>query len=77
MGEDRPPLPTRPQRFCDLASLVNHTPMYIEQVKYLMRTKEKTEKMTKMNHELYIHKKTGYTATPVACGWAGAIFEGT
>ena len=24
-----------------------------------------------------IDNKAGYTATPVACGWAGAIFEVT
>ena len=32
-----------------------------------------------MNQENYDFKKkknkAGYTATPVACGWAGAIFE--
>ena len=26
---------------------------------------------------LYIENKAGYTATAVACGWAGAIFEVT
>ena len=25
--------------------------------------------------ELVMRNKAGYTATPVACGWAGAIFE--
>ena len=35
-------------------------------------------------HQIYFHcyqkisaKKSGYTATPVACGWVGAIFEVT
>ena len=26
---------------------------------------------------LSFHDKAGYTATPVACGWAGAVFEDT
>ena len=34
----------------------------------LFRKNRKKKKKTKKN-------KTGYTATPVACGWAGAIFE--
>ena len=24
---------------------------------------------------IFIKNKAGYTATPVACGWAGAVFE--
>ena len=27
--------------------------------------------------EHLVENKAGYTATPVACGWAGAIFEVT
>ena len=28
-------------------------------------------------HKLLTDNKAGYTATPVACGWAGAVFEVT
>ena len=33
-----------------------------------------TAKFVISNHSL-LKNKAGYTATPVACGWEGAIFE--
>ena len=36
--------------------------------------RKKIEQMTKRNRN-EIMNKAGYTATPVACGWSGAIIE--
>ena len=38
--------------------------------------KQTDERTKKFNRDAWMHlNKAGYTATPVACGWAGAIFE--
>ena len=38
--------------------------------------KQTDERTKKFNRDAWMHlNKAGYTATPVVCGWAGAIFE--
>ena len=39
--------------------------------------KKKMKRKKKMKKKLSISEKAGYTATPVACGWAGAVSEVT
>ena len=58
------PLPTRPQHYCDPASLV------------LTGIEEKHKKIFSLWILLNFNKnKVGYTATLVVCGRAGAVFE--
>ena len=52
-------------------------------LKALSRSKQKIELLTNLEKISILclsyskQNKAGYTATPVACGWAGTIFEVT
>ena len=40
------------------------------------RSKQASKKSMKKNGiDMYVNNKAGYTATLVACGWAGAVLE--